>query len=63
VATDNLYLKSRVELICAGLESGESFVMAHERAEAFPSLVVQMLVVGEESGRLDNLLEGGFPLL
>jgi MSHA biogenesis protein MshG len=57
VATDNLYLKARVELIRTGLESGESFVIAHDRAEFFPPLVVQMLAVGEESGRLDDLLE------
>ena len=57
VITDNPYLQSRIERIREGLENGESFVSAHERAQFFPPLVVQMLSVGEETGQLDELLD------
>jgi MSHA biogenesis protein MshG len=57
VIMDNPYLQSRIERIREGLENGESFVSAHERAQFFPPLVVQMLSVGEETGQLDELLD------
>ena len=38
-------------------ESGESLLRAAVASELFTPLVLQMIVVGEETGRVDELLE------
>jgi len=56
-AVDNDYMRDKILGIRSGIESGESLLRTAMSSELFTSLVLQMIAVGEETGRVDELLE------
>lgn len=55
-AVDNRYVGERVQQMRDGVERGESLTRTAVAAGLFPTLVTQMLSVGEESGTVDQML-------
>lgn len=55
-AIDNPYLAMKIERIRRGIERGESLLRTHIQAEMLTPLVLQMIAVGEESGKVEELL-------
>jgi MSHA biogenesis protein MshG len=53
----NEFLAERVQGMRMGVERGESLTRTATATGLFPPLVVQMLQVGEETGRLDHMLD------
>jgi MSHA biogenesis protein MshG len=53
---DNAYIGQALVGLRASVERGESVLMASNRAGIFTPLVLQMIMVGEETGRLDEML-------
>lgn len=56
-AMDNLYLCEQVLAIRNGIERGDGLLQSHSQRDIFSPLVLQMIGVGEESGRVEELLE------
>jgi len=56
-AVDNSFMKDKILKMRAGIESGESLLRTASNSGLFTSLVLQMMAVGEETGRIDELLE------
>ncbi len=56
-AVGNRYIGKKVSSMRQGIERGESFTQTAHQAEMFSPLVMQMLAVGEETGRVDQMLE------
>jgi MSHA biogenesis protein MshG len=54
---DNAWLSRALNGMRACIERGESVLMAANRAQIFTPVVLQMVMVGEESGNLDDMLE------
>ena len=55
-AVDNRYVGERVQQMRDGVERGESLTRTAVATGLFPTLVTQMLAVGEESGAVDQML-------
>lgn len=55
-AVDNRYMAERVQQMREGVERGESITRTAVSTGLFPTLVTQMLSVGEESGAVDEML-------
>lgn len=55
-AIDNPYLAMKIERIRRGIERGDSLLRTHMNAEMLSPLVLQMIAVGEESGKVEELL-------
>ncbi|WP_281559614.1 type II secretion system F family protein [Thalassomonas sp. RHCl1] len=55
-AVDNSYMQEKILTMRSGIESGESLLRSAVASELFTSLVLQMIAVGEETGRVDELL-------
>lgn len=55
-AMDNAYMQQRIMAMRAGLERGESLVQTAKESELFTPLVMQMLMIGEETGEVDAML-------
>lgn len=55
-AIDNPYLSMKIDRIRRGIERGESLLRTHMQAEMLTPLVLQMIAVGEESGKVEELL-------
>lgn len=55
-AVANQYVGERVQMMREGVERGESLTRTATATGLFPSLVTQMLSVGEESGAVDQML-------
>ncbi len=55
--TENVHIEQALRGMGAGIERGESVLAASLRAEIFTPIVLQMIMVGEESGTLDEMLE------
>ncbi len=55
-AIDNPYLSEKIDNIRRGVERGEGLLRTHMQAQMFSPLVLQMVAVGEESGRVEELL-------
>ncbi|MDI1259084.1 type II secretion system F family protein [Aquabacterium sp.] len=53
---DNAYIAQALVNLRTSVERGESVLMASNRAGIFTPLVLQMIMVGEETGRLDEML-------
>lgn len=53
---DNLYLGEKIRGIRNGIERGDSLLRTHAASGMFTPLVLQMVAVGEESGKMDELL-------
>jgi len=56
-AVDNDFMKEKIIAMRGSIESGESLLRSAVTSTLFTSLVLQMIAVGEETGRVDELLE------
>lgn len=56
-AVDNRYISQHVQDMRAGIERGEELSRVAARAGVFTPLVLQMLAVGEETGRIDEMVD------
>jgi len=54
---DNAYIAGQVEKMREGVERGESVLRTAGNAGIFTPVVLQMVMVGEESGALDDMME------
>jgi len=55
-AVDNSYMQDKISSMRKGIESGDSLLRSAVASALFPPLVLQMIAVGEETGRVDELL-------
>lgn len=55
--TGNLYYQKCIEQVCLQTASGISIYQAMRTTQAFPELMLQMILVGEETGKLDDMLD------
>lgn len=56
-AVDNTYMREKILAMRGGIESGDSLLRSANSSKLFTPLVLQMVAVGEETGRVDELLE------
>jgi MSHA biogenesis protein MshG len=56
-AVDNAYMQQQIKEMRKGIEKGESLLRVSKASGLFSTLVLQMVAVGEETGRLEPLLE------
>lgn len=54
---DNSFIAGKIEKMRTGVERGESVLRTALNAGIFTPVVLQMLMVGEESGALDDMME------
>jgi MSHA biogenesis protein MshG len=54
---DNAFIADKVERMREGVERGESVLRTAMHAGIFTPVVMQMVMVGEESGALDDMME------
>jgi len=55
-AVDNTYMQDKITAMRQSIESGESLLRSSVASSLFTPLVLQMVAVGEETGRVDELL-------
>ena len=55
-ALNNQVISDAVHTMCKQIRSGESVTSVMKKAKVFPPLPIQMIAVGEETGRLDQML-------
>ena len=55
-AVDNSYMREKISAMRQSIESGESLLRSTIASALFTPLVIQMVSVGEETGRVDELL-------
>ncbi|WP_374489931.1 type II secretion system F family protein [Zoogloea sp.] len=55
-AAGNVVYKTATKLIQSEVSTGTSLTVAMQNANVFPTMVVQMVSIGEESGQLDSML-------
>lgn len=55
-AVDNSYMQEKISAMRLGIESGDSLLRSAVASTLFTPLVLQMVAVGEETGRVDELL-------
>ncbi len=55
-AVDNSYMQEKISAMRQGIESGDSLLRSAVASALFTPLVLQMVAVGEETGRVDELL-------
>jgi MSHA biogenesis protein MshG len=56
-AVDNSFMQDKIVAMRQAIESGESLLRAAIASTLFTPLVLQMIAVGEETGRVDELLK------
>ena len=56
-AVDNAHMQMRIKAMRQGIEKGDSLLRVSKNSDLFSTLVLQMIAVGEETGRLEQLLE------
>ena len=56
-AVDNTFMRKKIIAMRSNIESGESLLRSASASTLFTPLVLQMIAVGEETGRVDELLE------
>lgn len=56
-AVGNTYVAERINAMRSGIERGENFSRTANSSGLFSPLVMQMIVVGEETGSMDELLD------
>ncbi|MFQ6097029.1 MAG: type II secretion system F family protein, partial [Armatimonadota bacterium] len=56
-AADNVVIADAIRRVCASLEKGRDIAAPLRASGQFPSMVVEMVRAGEESGSLDLMLE------
>jgi len=55
-AVDNAYMANRINKMSSGIRSGESLLRVSSQSGMFNPLVLQMIAVGEETGRIEQLM-------
>ncbi|MEM5528234.1 type II secretion system F family protein [Gammaproteobacteria bacterium AS21] len=55
-AVDNDFVASKIQEMRIGIERGEGFTTAAKKTQLFTPLIMQMIAVGEETGRVDDML-------
>jgi len=55
-ATQNLYLRSHLDRVIEQVGDGRAFSRALVRTEVFPALLIDMVSVGEQTGKIDQSL-------
>jgi MSHA biogenesis protein MshG len=55
-ALGNSYIASKLEQMRIGIEKGDSISRMARSTQLFPALVVQMIMVGEETGNISDML-------
>lgn len=55
-ASGNIVYSDATKKIQVEVSTGTSLTMAMQNSEVFPSMVIQMVAIGEESGALDSML-------
>mgnify|MGYP000170968928 CR=1 FL=1 len=55
-AVDNAYMAKKINQMNSGIRSGESLLRVSSQSELFNPLVLQMIAVGEETGRIEQLM-------
>lgn len=55
-AVDNRYMETKIKEMRRSIEKGESLLRVSVASGLFSPLVLQMIAVGEETGRVDELL-------
>ncbi len=58
-ATPNLYLRGRLDGVVKGLEEGASLSRCLRKSEVFPPHLIDLLKIGEATGRMEEALEKG----
>jgi MSHA biogenesis protein MshG len=56
-STENAFLRQKIEDIKMKVETGKNFADAAEETQIFDHVTMQMLMIAEESGKLDDVLE------
>lgn len=56
-AVDNAYIGDKIRAMREGIERGESISKTAQHSALFSPLVMQMLIVGEETGQIDQLMD------
>ncbi|HEX5054890.1 MAG TPA: type II secretion system F family protein [Gammaproteobacteria bacterium] len=56
-AVGNEYMSTKIISMRENIERGESMLRAAAKQEVFTPIVLQMIAVGEETGRIDEMLE------
>ncbi len=56
-SVDNLAIRTQLDNVTRDVEAGMTIARSLERVELMPSLVLQMIAVGEETGNLNEMLE------
>jgi len=54
---ENAYIGGRIEDMRMGVERGETILRTAIEAKIFTPVVLQMIMVGEESGALDDMMQ------
>ena len=55
--TNSVYYQHAIEQICHDTAAGMPMYIAMRNSDAFPDMVLQMVMIGEESGQLDDMLK------
>jgi MSHA biogenesis protein MshG len=55
-AIGNSYISSKLEQMRIGIEKGDSISRMARSTQLFPALVIQMIMVGEETGNISDML-------
>jgi type IV pilus assembly protein PilC len=53
----NVVLEKAVKTAAADIERGESISAALAKHPVFPTMIVRMVTAGEQTGKIDNMLE------
>jgi MSHA biogenesis protein MshG len=53
---DNSYIASKLEQMRIGIEKGDTISRMARSTQLFPALVIQMIMVGEETGNISDML-------
>jgi MSHA biogenesis protein MshG len=56
-STGNVYVAEKIKSVTDLIVRGNSISAAIDKTQLFPPLVIQMIVLGEESGTIDHLLD------
>ena len=54
---DNSYMEHKITLVCKEVKEGDSLALALEKTGLMPSTALKMIMVGEESGSLEEMFE------
>lgn len=55
-ATQNLYAQTKLDTLIAQVGDGRALSQSMYRTELFPPVIIDMIVVGEQTGHLDNAM-------